>query len=237
MTFRANEAAEAGRAEAVRYLSMGVPENRSRVEELVRGWVAQYGPVVEGYPTWHPLMAGVDALNPRLRPDPESYPGLDHTVCFANAFVTCPYVGGGARVMEGAYKLPQYGRKAADDWFCGDGRKMPPRGYGMVSAERLDEALYNTGTEPVLVVCDWGLGGWAPIPQSEAVPRMLEHELPCRHGASIPESWESMHAYLLGSPHGTVSSLFVERETGTAMRRIWRELMNSGAFGPPAKMR
>ena len=248
MAFRADEAAETGFQNAVNYLSIAVPENRPRVEKLVRGWVERFGPVVEGYPSWHPFMARVDRQNPSTSVGPQSHPGVDHTICFVNAFVTCPYGDGGSgakKVMDGVFDLPEYGQgtqRRLTDLAMKNDLPFPSWGATVV-ARQLDETLYNTGTEPVLVFCDWGFArdgwegredpdSWEPIPRRVAIPMMLEHELPCRHWARVPESWKTMRSYLLGYPHGAVSSLFVERETGVAMRRMWRELMNSGAFGP-----
>lgn len=41
-----------------------------------------------------------------------------------------------------------------------------------------------------------------------------------------------MRSYLLGSPHGQSSSLFVSKETGTVMKNIWNSLIYTGMFGP-----
>lgn len=41
-----------------------------------------------------------------------------------------------------------------------------------------------------------------------------------------------MRPYILGSPHGRRSSLFVNQESGQAMKKVWEALIASGMFGP-----
>ena len=95
MTFRANEAKVRGHENARDYLvSRHIDaEERARSLEAFSALVARYGPVVESYPTWHPLVTNTpDDRGSVTEPSTEcGYQGLDHTVSFANAFVTCPY--------------------------------------------------------------------------------------------------------------------------------------------------
>ena len=48
----------------------------------------------------------------------------------------------------------------------------------------------------------------------------------------MAETWRTMSPYFLGRPHGGRSSLFVNQETGQAMKTVWTALINSGVFGP-----
>ena len=61
---------------------------------------------------------------------------------------------------------------------------------------------------------------------------MLEEEVPCWREAQLAETWETMRYYILGSPHGSRSSLFVNQETGQALKNIWKALIHTGMFGP-----
>lgn len=222
MAFRADEAAAANFQRAVRYLTPkgASAADQQRIERKVGDLVAEYGPVVDAYPTWHPLVAAHDPHHPVTRPGPDcGYEGLDHTILFAHAFVTCPYQGED-NVVESVRKL-------------GDRHGFESRDAD-IEAEVLDKWLYNDMTKAVLVTCSWGkrTTNDHAIPKALAVPMMLERELPCRHWAQVGETWETMRPYFLGDPHGARSSLFIAQETGTAMRTIWKQLVESGAFGP-----
>lgn len=63
------------------------------------------------------------------------------------------------------------------------------------------------------------------IPLAIAMPLFLEKEVPL-WGAwnSCAENWDSMCPYILGSPHGRRSSLFVNQESGQAMKKSGRRL-------------
>ena len=142
------------------------------------------------------------------------YQGLDHTIYFAHGFLTCPYVNG-EKVIESAHGLPHHPRAE-------------------ITAEVLDVPFYNTGTQPVLVRCEWSspLEAGNMIPKSLAVPLMLEQELPVWRWSSRAENWETMRPYLLGAPHGSRSSLFVSQETALAMKKVYMAMVESGMFGP-----
>ena len=217
MAFRADEAIENGNSSAMDYLvSRNFSEaERAAAKELVLDVIDQCGPSVSGYPLWHPLVCNQDSRNSFTSPDQyNGYQGLDHTVLFANGFITCPY-NYGQRVIESVEKLPEHP--------CAD-----------VTAERLDIPLYNTGTDPILVRCNWHmpleLGG--QIPKRIAVPLMLENVLPMWRWATRAERWETMRPYLLGQPHGARSSLFVSQETALAMKKAHNAMNESGMFGP-----
>lgn len=222
MAFRADEAAEVGLQKAMRYLvGPGISqEKRKASEDFIRGIAEKYGPVVDGYPSWHPLVTHHNDRQPVTWPGEHcGYKGLDHTIGFAHAFITCPYHDG-EQVLESVGKLPFH--PAAD-----------------VTAERIDVPLYAAGTVPVLVRCEWDEGRWDAgdgsrhyVPTKLAVPLMMEKELPGWRWASRAETWETMRPYLLGSPHGNRSSLFVTQETALAMKRIFVAMAASGMYGP-----
>jgi len=146
------------------------------------------------------------------------YQGLDHTIYFRNAFVTCPY-GDGNPVLDSVAAL--------------DNRAIGNE-IAFVAAEKLEATLYASHTTPILVRCDWQkpMLPDGTVPKSIAVPMILEREVPCWHWSGLGETWESMRPYFLGTPHGGRSSLFINQETGAAIKRVWQALIESGAFGP-----
>lgn len=219
MAFRADEVARVGYEKVERYL---VPRPRDadesqrvRSKEALLNIVDELGPVIDSYPTWHPLVCNHDDRDPVTTPsDRCGYRGLDHTRYFVNGFITCPY-DDGQDVIDSVAAFPYH--PAAS-----------------ITAERLDVQLYNQTTTPILVKCDWkeSLPMDGMIPLSIAMPLLLEKEVPCWRWSQRAETWETMRPYFLGTPHGSRSSLFVSQETGQAMKKIWEALNNTGMFGP-----
>lgn len=215
--FRENEARDRGFEEARRYLvpREGTAAERDRALDVLHDLVDELGPVVDFYPTWHPLVAQHNPRQPVRLPSAEcGYEGLDHTVHFAHGFVTCPY-GDADRVVASVERIKvQYGAS--------------------MTAETLDARLYNSGTTPVVVRCEWDrpLEMGKLVPKRTAVGLMLDQEIPGWHWSQLGESWETMRGYLLGGPHGARSSLFVSQDTAMAMKRIWLAITESGVFGP-----
>ena len=217
MAFRADESASSGFESVINYfIPRGIEaEEREKSEDKLFDIVEQYGPVVGGYPSWHPLVTNHDDQSPVMAPsDICSYKGLDHTRYFVNAFITCPY-GDGQEVIDSVESLP-YSPVAK------------------ITAERLDVQLYQPNATPILVSCDWAkpISDNSMIPASIAIPLMLQKEVPCWEWSTRGETWESMRPYFLGSPHGSRSSLFVSQETGLTMKKVWNLLVNTGMFGP-----
>lgn len=224
MAFRANESIRTGFEEVKNYLvSRDLdPEQRGESEEMLISIIEQYGPVVDAYPTWHPLVARQDPISSIREPGYScGYRGLDHTRYFRNAFITCPY-GNGQEVIDSVTEL-EY---------------LHPWAY--IEAERLDVKFYGQSVAPILVSCHWKEPqeqAYKPrnnemIPASLALPRLLEKELNCVGSTQFAEAWEFMHREFLGSPHGKMSSLFVSQETALAMKKVWNLLINTGMYGP-----
>ncbi|MFG1322875.1 hypothetical protein [Xanthobacter variabilis] len=218
VAFRADEAAEVGLERVKRYLiprSLTADE-RQQAERALADVVATCGPVVGGYPSWHPLVAKSLKASDQVTIPSErcGYRGLDHTVYFAHGFVTCPY-GDGEEVVRSANNI------------------VGPKNI-YVTAEAIDAPFYSSGTTPILVKCEWmaDLEDGFTIPKSLAVPLMLEKEVPAWRWSEVGETWENMRSYLLGSPHGARSSLFVTQDTALAMKRIYEAMVNSGMYGP-----
>jgi len=223
MAFRAEEAAAERLARTKNYLiPRGFPvEVRNRAEEVFAEIVEQCGPAVDDYPSWHPLVVSHPDRHPHTTPGrAQGYVGLDHTRYFAHGFVTCPY-GDGQDVIASVQELS---RKLVHEF------KIP----AYVTAEALDCKFYNEGTTAILVRCDWNdpLDENHMIPKRVAVALMMERELPSWRHAEVGETWETMHPYFLGSPHGKRSSLFVSQDTAMAMKKVYAAMNDAGVFGP-----
>lgn len=219
MAFRADEAA---RIENERVLNYLVPKpkeasesERARSKEAVLDIIEELGPAIDTYPSWHPLVSNHKNRNPQTQPwEKNGYKGLDHTRCFVNGFVTCPY-DGGQKVIDAVEAFP-----------------MHPA--AIITAERLDVPLYHPSATPILVRCTWNddLLSDRTIPLTVALPLLLEAEVPSWRWSEVAETWETMRPYFLGSPNGARSSLFVNQETGQAIKKIWNALIYTGMFGP-----
>ena len=220
MAFRAEDAAKAGYEAAESYLIGRLRESsaqeRALSKEALLDIVDQLGPVVNAYPSWHPLVRHHDDRHPVTRPGREcGYKGLDHTQFFVHGFVTCPY-GDGQEVLDSVKELA-FKHAAAT-----------------ITAQRLDVKFYSESATPILVKCEWTktLPMNKQIPPSIAIPLLLEKEVPCWEWSQVAETWESMRPYFLGTPRGARSSLFVSQETGQAIKKVWEALIYTGMFGP-----
>lgn len=220
MAFRTDEEIERG---IKNFKSQFIPRNLSdedrwRSEDKLDEIMTKYGPPIDTYPTWHPLVSQHEDKEPCIWPSFEcGYRGLDHTRGFVNAFITCPYNNG-----ENIFK-------SVDDL-----NKSKLNNLAHLWVERLDEKFYSTDATSILVFCEWKKisGPLTMIPASLAIPAMLLKEVPCVEWSELGETWETMRQYFLGSPHGSRSSLFVDQNTAGAMKKIWEILINTGAFGP-----
>lgn len=216
MIFRAEEAAQAGFERALRYLTPhdATQAERGAVLETLTRIVAEHGPVVDTYPTWHPLVPQGDPQMPQtIVSDRCGYAALDHTIYFVNAFLTCPY-GNAEKVIESALRID------------------PPGKAGRIEAVELDVPLYNRAATPVLVSMRWAvpLENGHQIPASRAVPLMLENEMPVWRWSERGEEWEEMRHYLLGSPHGRRSSHFVSQQTAIQLKKLYEAMGKSGMY-------
>jgi len=217
MAFRADEAANRGFESVKNYLIPRdiKPDERERSENKLLDIVEKYGPAVDAYPSWHPLVTNHEDEMPATSPSTIcGYKGLDHTRYFVNAFISCPY-GDGQEILDSVEDLP-YSPIAT------------------ITAERLDVQMYQPDANPILVSCNWEkqISTNHMIPASIAIPLMLQKEVPCWERATRGETWETMRPYFLGSPHGSRSSLFVNQDTALTMKKIWNLLINTGMFGP-----
>lgn len=222
MAFRANEETTNGRRVAMgKLLGRSIaPENLEKSTDVLSELIDRLGPVVDAYPSWHPLVAdNQDNQSPVTVPGERcGYKGLDHTVFLRNGFITCPYDGGEA-VIESVSQLTE---------------RDVSRGLVSIEAEKIDAQLYHPNATPVLVSCQWlrPLNRDGTIPAALAVPLLLERELAAWRGAQVAETWKTMAPYILGQPSGSRSSLFINEENGQTLKTFWNALINTGMFGP-----
>ncbi len=223
MAFRANEEAQRGFEIAKEYLVHRNihPDKRAESLDVLHDIVDRYGPVVDSYPSWHPMVSNHNDRQPETYPSPQcGYRGLDHSIYFRNAFITCPY-DDGQKVFDSVNKLNQ------------ENFAVHNYNVAILNAEKLDAQLYIENATPILVTCEWGrsLSMDGMIPAALAIPLMLEQELSGWRWAECGETWESMRRYFLGAPHGARSSLFVNQDTAQTMKKIWNLLINTGMYG------
>lgn len=214
--FRANDAAANARQEAIFYYSRAFKDasERQAVISYIDGLIEQYGPVVSGYPSWHPFTAQSrdnDSANYEPKFDPQGFKYLDHTIYFRYAFVTAPYSGADELIESVWQKKNAY-----------------------IGVEDIrDVPLYNYGATPVLVTCDQiPKETDGTISKKFALANMLLNEVPAWESASCGEPWEYMRKYILGSPCGSRSSLFVNQDTGKALREVFDLLNRHELYGP-----
>jgi hypothetical protein len=218
MAFRYDESASDGLMHAMRLLvlSPGVaPSDRLSAEQGLYDLIDELGPVVSGYPVWHPIIPGASLKSNLHYPDARiGYLGLDHTIMFVSGFVTCPY-GSGASVIDSVSNLR--GHRTAN-----------------ITAEALEVPFYNAAVTPVVVKCDWKtpLSSNHMIPKSVAIPLMIEKAMEIWHHTEVGEPWNNVSAAMLGQPGGARSSLFVNQDTGLAMKHVYQAMLESGMYGP-----
>lgn len=211
MEFRSNTVASQQDVETINYLTKDLRDPaaaRARVEELI----AELGHSVSIYPDWHPILTApssktsghVSSLS-----QVHAYRHNDHTRCFVRGFVTCPYSA------ERADKLVDEVREV--------------RG---LTARRLDEPLYSDDAYPVVVEAyNVQLEADGTIRSRDALAWFVQQTAKSAMDAQVAETWWNMRPYILGRPHGSRSSLFVNQYTGGHMRKILEALNNSGMFG------
>jgi hypothetical protein len=140
----------------------------------------------------------------------KAYEELDHTTEFVRGFVTCPYSEDAAdRLVDAVGQVPG------------------------LYARRLDEPLYSDHAHPVMVVAmNVELEADGTIRSRDALAWFAQQTAGEATGAQVAETWWNIRSNLLGSPHGSRSSLFVNQYTGAHIRKILEAMNASGMFGP-----
>lgn len=180
--------------------------------------IQEYGPAVDSYPIWHPLVDTGNGMNDSQTPEGSKWEGLDHTFYLLSAFVTCPYVSGVEKVLNECAK-----KKMEAKQFSCDHR---------LSVKKIDAKFWN-GSTTAYVVCANGLDHHCSgIEHRQALRLMINQLMTSARDAHCGETWESMRTSLLGTPCGSRSSLFVDERTGGAMKKIHEAMTYGGLYGP-----
>lgn len=212
MEFRYPIAAAETNANCREYLTKDLNDSevgRATFEEVV----ARLGNAVDNYPDWHPILTAPPnkrGSNAASMGELDTYKGIDHTVYFVRGFVTCPYSEKVAsKLVDSVNKIPQ------------------------LHAYRLEAPLYSDYAFPVLVeAVEVVLEADGTIRSRDALIWHTEEMLKFARDAQVAESWWNLRTSILGSPHGSRSSLLVNQYTGGHMRKIVETLNNSGMYGP-----
>lgn len=212
MEFRAPIAAAQQNAIACNYLTENMTDKEAGLERF-QELLDVLGNSVECFPDWHPILT--DPPQPYGQHvhsigQLETYQGCDHTVFFVRGFVTCPYNEGAAdKLVKAVNRVPS------------------------LYAHRLDEQLYNKGTYPVVVESGKiELEADGTIRSRDALAMFAQQTVKHARDAEVAETWWNIRSSILGRPHGSRSSLFVNQHAGSHMRKILEALNDSGMFGP-----
>lgn len=212
MQFRAPTVATQQNAKAIEYLTKNLSDPEAG-QRLFDGHLQELGNAVKIYPDWHPILTApeqdtsehISSLS-QLR----IYDATDHTVEFVRGFVTCPYSDDAATKLVDAVSEVQG-----------------------LHAHRLQGPLYADNTYPVVVEAyEVTLEADGTIRSRDALAWFVQQEVKNARNAQVAETWWNMRSNILGCPHGSRSSLFVNQHTGVQMRKILEALNNSGMFGP-----
>lgn len=212
MEFRAPTVAAQQNAQAFSYLTKNLKDReagRRQVEKLIE----ELGNAVDIYPDWHPILTAPPSHGAEHKSSLsqiKAYEELDHTTEFVRGFVTCPYSDEAAdRLVEAVSEVPG------------------------LYAYRLEGPLYSDSAFPVVVVAlNVELEADGTIRSRDALAWFAQQTARDATGAQVAETWWNIRTNILGAPHGSRSSLFVNQHTGVHMRKILDAMNNSGMFGP-----
>lgn len=212
MEFRSPTVAAQQNAQAMAYLTRNLSDAEAG-QHLVEQLFEELGNAVDRYPDWHPILTaprrnGSEYISSLTQL--EVYSGIDHTTEFVRGFVTCPYSDDQAdRLVAGVGEIPG------------------------LYARRLHGPLYADNAHPVVVVAmNIELEADGTIRSRDAIAWFAQRTAAAADGARVAETWWNIRSNILGGPHGSRSSLFVNQYAGLHMRRILEAMNASGMFGP-----
>lgn len=212
MEFRAPTIATEQNTKAIKYFTKNLtnPEKGQQALEIA---MLELGNAVDKYPDWHPILTiptkgALQRVSSLSQVD--AYASLDHTLEFVRGFITCPYTEDAARKIVGTVN------KVAG-----------------LHAYQLDTPLYADNAYPVVVSAnDVELEADGTIRSRDALIWFIEQTTKEAWDSQVAETWWNIRSLILGRPHGSRSSLFVNQHTGVHMRKILEALNNSSMFGP-----
>lgn len=216
-------------------------EKQNKNEDMLDSFINQYGPVIDGYPTWHPFINRGDYRNRYTVPNRHlGYEGIDKLICFSTAFIAYGYGDPPDKLVNSLKE--RFGCCEYEDEnegiFLGDF----PNNVISMAWEKIDYHPFSNTDKSVLVYLKWESDNdWqtfnqifpTSIPGSIAIPLMINLEMSAHLRASYSESWEDLKRYLLGEPYGENSSLFLSDETVSRMKKIHNLLCEAYVWGPP----
>ncbi len=100
------------------------------------------------------------------------------------------------------------------------------------SAPRL---AYSDAAHPVVVAATNVELEADGIRSRDAIAWFTQRTVVAADGPQVAETWWNIRTNILGSPHGSRSSLFVNQHAGLHMRKILDAMNASGIFGPVFK--
>jgi len=212
MEFRSPNVAKEQNSEAVEYFTKNLNDkdlSKTKLEEVMR----DLGDCVRSFPDWHPIIRapqkGIKS-NASFIANSDVYAGTDHTRNFVRGFITCPYSEDSAnKLVENVNQIQG------------------------LHASRLFFPLYTDDAYPVVVeALEVELEGDGTIRSRDAIRWFAEQTIGEAAKAELAETWWNIRSGILGTPHGSRSSLFVNQHTGVHMRKILEALNNSEVFGP-----
>ncbi len=212
MEFRFPTAAAESNTNALKILTQGLNDPKTgklTFDEILE----ELGNSIDSYPEWHPILTlpiGKYDEPASFLSGIKQYKGIDHTVLFVKGFVTCPYGESNANdLVENINKIEG------------------------LQARRLEAPLYSDNAYPVLVQAwDIELEADGTIRSRDALAWCVQTLVKNARNAQVAETWWNMRSSVLGSPHGSRSSLLINQHTGGHMRKILEALNNSGMYGP-----
>lgn len=209
MEFRNPVAATEANTSSLHYLTKNLSNPRqgeAEFDQLLR----RLGNAVDGYPDWHPILTIPNTKHLHGETLQSLYTGLDHTRMFVRGFVTCPYDESDANTLVESANL-----------------------LAGIKAYRISTPLYSDMAYPVVVeTTEVELEADGTIRSRDALAWYVQNIVKNARSAEVAETWWNMRSYILGTPHGSRSSLFVNQYTGGHMRKILDALNNSGMYGP-----
>ena len=212
MDFRAPSIAKELNENAIKYLTKNLSDPVAG-QHLLETIMPGLGSAIERFPYWHPILT-IPKEDPREDVyslfQLKTYEGIDHTVNFVRGFITCPYSDTTAnKLVKAVNKLKG------------------------LHAYRLEEPLYANTAYPVVVEADdVELEADGTIRSRDALIWFTQKTVKEAWDAQIAETWWNIRSLILGTPHGSRSSLIVNQHTGSHMQKILKALNNSGMFGP-----
>lgn len=185
---------------------MLVPEEAEKAKTYLIELQKELGPVIEAYPTWHPLVR-YDGNPDRLIEDHV------HMIYFANGYVVTSKEKRWLTIFDCAVN------------------HMPMMADAWVSLEEGDPSikLFGYETSFIVVKCHWMRKSLpdGTLPPSTAVTNALLTQLFPSLMFEMGKSWDSMSDEFFGLPHDKRDSAWLNKQTGDALKTLWETMLET----------